>query len=93
MDSTLVLFIVFFILLVSYCLFFAFFNYIYVLVFLDLLILGVILMFLVFTVVLENTFLQNFALILLGVGASETAVGLLLFIGTFKLQVGNFFFI
>ena len=74
MESTLILFTVFFILLVSYCLFFAFFNYIYVLVFLDLLILGVILMFLVFTVVLENSFLQNFALILLGVGASETAV-------------------
>jgi NADH:ubiquinone oxidoreductase subunit K len=91
MNTVLSLFTVFFILLVSYCLFFAFFNYIYVLVFLDLLILGLILMFLIFAVVLENNLLQNFALILLGIGASETAVGLLLFIGTFKLQVGNFF--
>lgn len=87
----LLLFLVFFFLLTLYCFFFSFFNYIYVLIFLDLLILAVILLFLIFAVLVENTILQNFSIILLGVGASETAVGLLLFVGTFKLQVENFF--
>lgn len=89
--NSVILFLLFFVLLTSYCLFFSFFNYIYILIFLDLLILAVILLFLHFTLLTENFLLQNFSLILLGVGACETAVGLLLFVGTFKLQVTNFF--
>lgn len=90
--NNLIVFPIFFLLLVLYCLFFAFFNYIYVLVFLDLLILASILLFLVFAIFLQNLFLQNFSLICLGVGASETAIGLLLFVNMFKLQVENIFF-
>lgn len=85
------LFLLMFIALTSYCLIFAFFNYIYILIFLDLLLLGLILLFLDFSVLLQNLELQNFSLIILGVGACETAVGLLLFVGTFKLQIVKLF--
>lgn len=57
----------------------------------DLLILASILLFLIFAVFLQNLCLQNFSLICLGVGASETAIGLLLFVNMFKLQVENIF--
>ena len=89
--SFLIFFLFFFILLVCYCLFFSFFNYIYVLIFLDLLVISLILLFLIFVILAENSILLSFSLILLGVGASETALGLLLFLGAFRLQIKNFF--
>lgn len=90
-TQLIILFLIFFISLTAYCLLFSFFNYIYILIFLDLLLLGLILLFLDFSIILQNLDLQNFSLIILGVGACETAVGLLLFVGTFKLQIVKLF--
>lgn len=82
----LVCFIVFFLLTALYCFFFSFFNYIYLLIFLDLILVSIVLLFLTFAFLYQNFFLQNYALLLLGIGACETAVGLLLFLVMFKLQ-------
>lgn len=82
----LIFFLVFFMGSSLYCFLFATFNYIYLLIFLDLLLLSLALLFLSVAFLTTNFALQNYALLLLGVGACETAVGLLLFIVMFKLQ-------
>ena len=79
-------FVIFFMCSSLYCFLFASFNYIYLLVFLDLLLLSIVLLFLSISWFTGNFALQSYALIILGVGACETAVGLLLFVVMFKLQ-------
>ena len=69
-----------------YCFLFSTFNYIYLLIFLDLMLLSIVFLFLIISWFSGVFVLQNYALILLGVGACETAVGLLLFVVMFKLQ-------
>lgn len=59
-------------------------HFIIVLVFLDLLLLTSILLFLVYTLVTQNSIGYSYALIILGVAAADTAVGLGLFILFFK---------
>lgn len=79
-------FLLFFLCSSLYCFVFSSFNYIYLLVFLDLILLSIVLLFLVISWFTGNFAFQSYALIVLGVGACETAVGLLLFVVMFKLQ-------
>jgi NADH-quinone oxidoreductase subunit K len=59
-------------------------HFIIVLVFLDLLLLTSILLFIVYTLLTQNSIGYSYALIILGVAAADTAVGLGLFILFFK---------
>lgn len=81
-----------FLILILYCFFFALFNYIYMLIFLDLFVVALLLLFLIFTIILQNLILQNFSLVTLGIGASETGIGLLLVIILYKLQIFLIYF-
>lgn len=59
-------------------------HFIIVLVFLDILLLTSILLFIVYTLLTQNPIGYSYALIILGVAAADTAVGLGLFILFFK---------
>lgn len=59
-------------------------HFIIVLVFLDILILTNIIIFIVYTLLSQNPVGYSYALIILGVAAADTAVGLGLFILFFK---------
>jgi NADH-quinone oxidoreductase subunit K len=59
-------------------------HFIIVLVFLDLLLLTSILLFIVHTLLTQNPIGYSYALVILGVAAADTAVGLGLFILFFK---------
>ncbi len=59
-------------------------HFIIVLVFLDILILTNIIIFIVYTLLSQNPLGYSYALIILGVAAADTAVGLGLFILFFK---------
>lgn len=59
-------------------------HFILVLIFLDLLLLTNILLFAVHTIVTHNPIGYNYALIVLGIAAADTAVGLGLFILYYK---------
>jgi len=62
----------------------AFSHFLIVLIFLDLLLLSNILLLILYTVVFNDSLGYVYALLLLGVAATETAVGLGLFIVYFK---------
>ena len=65
-------------------------HFIITLIFLDLLILINIVFFILSTIITQNILGYNYALILLGIAASETAVGLGLFILSYKASQNVF---
>jgi NADH:ubiquinone oxidoreductase subunit K len=84
--SALFLFFMSFFLVSLFCVFFTRRHVILVLIFLDILLLTSILMLVVYSLSSEQTVGYNYALLLLGVAAADTAVGLGLFMLFYKTK-------